>query len=441
MSEAPEFHHLDDGTPEEAWTAASGVGDRPLLDLSGIGHLVVVAAHPDDETLMAGGLLFEAHRRGIEVDVVVATDGEGSHPHSPTHTPDVLVDIRRQEVTAALSVLAPAAGLHCPGLGDGHLAEAHVALVRLLVDLVGTRGESTLLVSTWRGDGHPDHEAAALAAASAAWRTDARLLECPIWFWHWGSPGAAIPAGPCLPLSLDALAAKSNAMQAHHSQVEPLSSSPGDEAILGAAMMAHFQRNVEVFFDGEAGEANPFEELHAGDPDPWRVRSSWYEARKRAMTLASLPRPHYERALEVGCSVGALAADLAGRADHVLAVDESAAALRRAGEALGGKPNVETRRLRAPEELEPVDADLVVISEIGYFLSPLRLRELARRVSASGGSTVVACHWRHEIVGWPLDGNAVHKILRESLGLPSTVLVEDADFLLEVFTNDTVATA
>ncbi|MEO7589359.1 MAG: bifunctional PIG-L family deacetylase/class I SAM-dependent methyltransferase [Arachnia sp.] len=441
MSGPPEFHHLDDGTPEDAWASTPGLSGRPVLELAGIHHLVVVAAHPDDETLMAGGLLFDAHRLGITVDVVVATDGEASHPHSPTHTAHALVALRREEVAAAISHLAPSAGLHCPGLGDGRLAEGHDVLVRLLVDLVGTRGEGTLLVSTWRGDGHPDHEAAALAAASAAWRTDARLLECPIWFWHWGSPGDSLPAGPCLPLAGDAHAAKSEAMRAHHSQVDPLSDAHGDEAILGAPMLAHFHRDIEVFFDGEVGETNPFESLHASDPDPWRVRSSWYEARKRAVTLAALPRPRYGRVLEVGCSVGALAADLAGRADHVLAVDESAAALRRAGEALDGVPNVSTQRLRVPEELPVVDADLVVISEIGYFLSPLRLRDLARRVAASGRSTVVACHWRHDIIGWPLDGPAVHAILRGSLGMPTAVLVEDVDFVLEVFSTDAGAEA
>ena len=222
--------------------------------------------------------------------------------------------------------------------------------------------------------------------------------------------------------------------------MDPLSDAHGDEAILGAPILAHFHRDVEVYFDGEAGETNPFESLHASDPDPWRVRSSWYEARKRALTLAALPRPRYGRVLELGCSVGALAADLAGRADHVLAVDESAAALRRAGEVLDGVPNVSTRRLRVPEELPAVDADLVVISEIGYFLSPLRLRDLARRVAASGCSTVVACHWRHDIAGWPLNGPAVHRILRDRLGMPRRASINDADFVLDIFSHDTEPT-
>lgn len=435
VSAAPVFHHTDSGTPEKAWTASHQFRDRPILDLSGMTRLVVVAAHPDDETLMAGGLIVEAGLRGLDVDVIVATDGEASHPYSPTHTPERLVEVRRREVAAALNLLSPDAVLHCPGLGDGNLATSHDDLVQKMVDIIGVHGSETLLVSTWRGDAHPDHEAAALAAASAAWRTDARLMECPIWFWHWASPHHPLPPGSHLPLSSAARQAKHAAMREHHSQVDPLSPQPGDEAILNARMMAHFDRHVEVFFDGVPGEVNPFEELHAIHRDPWNVRSSWYEARKRRLTLAALPRSKYPRVFELGCSVGALTEDLAGRAGHVWAVDESAAALRRADAALAHLSNVDLARLRVPEELPELDADLIVVSEIGYFLSPARMRELARRIASSRSTTVLACHWRHEIVGWPLDGPAVHAILQETLEMPTIVSIEDADFVLQVFSN------
>ncbi|RMB58910.1 SAM-dependent methyltransferase [Tessaracoccus antarcticus] len=414
MNGGPALHHADEGTSEEAWGSEALLKNRPALDLSGVSHLVVVAAHPADETIMAGGLIAEAHRLGLRVDVVVAE---------------------------ALRPVAPSSGLHSPGLGDGDGAESHDALVRLLVDLVGTRGEETLMASPWRGDGHPEHEAAALAAASAAWRTGAGLLECPIAFRHGGTPSAPLPAGPCLFLSGHARRARAAAMQAHHSQVKPLNGAPDDASVRSTHLLPHFDGGVELYFDAAAGEVNPFDALHSEHPDPWQVRSSWYEARKRSMTLAALPRPRYRRAVELGCSVGALTSELAGRADHVLAVDESAAALRSAAAALADLPHVQTKRLRVPEELDAVDADLVVISEVGYFLSPLRLRDLARRVADSGCGTVLACHWRHEIVGWPLDGPAVHTILRETLRMPSVVRVEDVDFVLEVFSTDAGARA
>ena len=436
MTSPASFHHADDTTPEFQWREALDRRGGTVLDLDGIDHLVVVAAHPDDETLMAGGLIALADRSGIQVDVVVATDGEASHPHSPTHLPADLVPLRRAEIAAGLRVLGPTATLHTLGLGDGALTDHRDRLASTLVGIIGQRGASTLLVSTWRGDKHPDHEAAALASASAAWRTDARFLEAPIWLWHWASPDENLPPGPLIPLPADVVALKACAMQQHRSQIAPLSGLPGDEPILGPDMLSHFARDTEVFFTGVPGEENPFEALHAEHPDPWKVTSSFYETRKRALTLAALPEPTYGRVLELGCSVGALARDLACRAGRVLAVDESISALRRATETLRDLDNVELAQLQVPEALGRIDADLVVISEVGYFLSPRRLRLLARRLRSSACGTVVACHWRHDIDGWPLDGPTVHDILRECLGMRTVLSLDDDDFVLDVFSRD-----
>lgn len=386
------------------------------LDLDLVKRLVVLAAHPCDETLMAGGLIADAHGRGIQVDVVVATGGEAMAP--------------------AVHTLAPTATLHTLGLGDGRLEARREEVVRALVDIIGVQGRSTLLVSTWRGDRHPDHGAAARAASSAAWRTDARLLEAPIFLWQGGTPGQPLPGRAVLRLSPDVLTSKRLAMQEHCSQVNALEGQRGDEAILGGSMLSHFDRDVEIFFDGVPGEDSPFEALHDENPDPWRVNSSFYESRKRAVTLAALPRATYGRVVEIGCSVGALAGDLAARSAQVLAMDESLAALRRAAVALSGVPNVALAHLQVPEGLGRLDAELVVISEVGYFLSPARLQNLADRIASSPCRTVVACHWRHDIEGWPLNGASVHRILRERLGMPRRTSVTDADFVLDVFSHD-----
>ena len=107
------------------------------------------------------------------------------------------------------------------------------------------------------GDGHPDHEAVGRAAATAAHRTDALLWEYPVWWWHWGRPDdlAQAPAAR-LPLPAEAMAAKRAAVDAHESQVRPLSAAPGDEVLLGPDLLAHFGRDHEVFLVGgpEAGE-------------------------------------------------------------------------------------------------------------------------------------------------------------------------------------------
>ncbi len=429
---APEFHHDRAGTHTTAWDAA--VAGLPVLDLPASRRRVVVAgAHPDDETLGAGGLLHAVARAGRHVQVVTATAGEGSHPHSPTHRPDVLAALRRDELRAAIGVLAPDADVRCLDLPDGDVAAHEDAVVAALVEAIGTSGHEVVLVAPWRGDGHPDHEAVGRAAALAATRTDALLLEYPVWAWHWGRPGVLPDEASRLPLTPSDLEAKRTAVAAHASQVGPLSPAPGDEVMLGADLLAHFDRADEVFVRGSAPvEDDALDRVHRDDPDPWQV-DSLYERRKRAVTLASLPRERYADALEVGCSVGALAVDLAGRCDRLLAVDASATAYELARERTAAIDHVDVRRARVPSQWPSGRRDLVCISEVGYFLSPGELAEVVEL--ALGALTpdghLLLCHWRHQPVGWPLAGPAVHDAFLAS-GAPVLVEHQEPDFLLHV---------
>src|SRR5207248_2320418 len=78
------FDAADAGTPERVWQQAGTRLDAAPLDIGAIRRLVVLAAHPDDETLAAGGLLHAVATTGRPVVLIVATLGEASHPHSPT---------------------------------------------------------------------------------------------------------------------------------------------------------------------------------------------------------------------------------------------------------------------------------------------------------------------------------------------------------------------
>ena len=160
----------------------------------------------------------------------------------------------------------------------------------------------------------------------------------------------------------------------------------------------------------EAEDDTALDDLHAADPDPWGVDSRFYEQRKRDLLLAALPRPRFARAVEIGSSTGALAAALAPRCDHLLALDSSAAAVAAARERLDGSEHVTVERRALPREWPAGRYDLVVVSEVGYFLSPAALDELIELVrrDLTDDGVLVLCHWRHEVVGWPLDGPAVH---------------------------------
>lgn len=430
----PGFHHDRPGTPPATWTASLASRSLPAMQLPATRHrLVVAGAHPDDETLGAGGLIRTAALAGWRVDVVTATAGEGSHPHSPTHTPQRLAEVRRAELRDAISVLSPDATVRCLDLPDGDVASYVTELVAILVETIGTDGGDVLLCAPWRSDGHPDHEAVGRAAAVAAARTDAQLLEYPVWLWHWGAEDD-VPwdRATLLPLDEADLAAKRTAIAAHASQVRPLSDATGDEVLLGDDLLAHFDRD-EVFISADEEVADDALDLvHRERPDPWHV-DSYYERRKRALTLASLPREHYGQALEVGCSIGELAIDLARRCDHLLAVDSSETAIELARHRTAGVDHVDVRRARVPDEWPEGRFDLISISEVGYFLSPRRLEEVVSLVrdALTEDGHLLLCHWRHQPVGWPLAGPRVHEAF---LAGGADVLVEhhEPDFLLHV---------
>lgn len=450
---APAFTHSEAGTSEERWRERSEWGQAqslPSLESTGADRLVVVAAHPDDETLAAGGLMAVAARSGLEVLVVLLTDGEASHPDSPTTRPHELAGRRVDESRQALRRLAAAGTLERLGLPDGCVADHEDAVVTALVDIIAERGDRTLLVAPWRDDGHADHDAAGRAAGVAAHRTDATLWEYPVWMWHWCDPAGA-PWADLHMLSLpeEDQQAKREAVALHRTQVAPLTAATGDEAVLHDGMLAHFRRPFEVFLRLGAAHDDSLERLHDSADDPWQVRTSWYEQRKRLVTLAALPHRRYARALEVGGSVGALAAELSRRCDELVVIDESATATSAAMASLAGDGDtgddgdagaVSVIQGSVPEDWPDGPLDLVVVSEVGYFLSPDRLRRLAARVetSLSRDGAVVLCHWRHPIRGWPLDGARVHEIWREESELPVIATHLEDDFRLDVLSRTAV---
>jgi len=439
-TDRPTFTHTETGTAESRWR------ERPeweqvapvQLATTAARRLIVVAAHPDDETLGAGGLTAQAARAGLDVVVVLVTDGEASHPESPTSPREALARQRVEESRAALARLAPSGTLVRLGVPDGAVVDHATEVVDHLVDLIGERGEATLVVAPWRHDGHGDHDATGRAAGVACRRTDALLWEYPIWLWHWCEPADAPWAQlRTLGVPADVQDLKREAVSLHRTQVAPLSDRPGDETVLHAHVLTHFDRPYEVFLPLDAPSDDALDDLHESSADPWKVRTSWYEKRKRAVTLASLPRERYSRALEVGGSVGALAAELAGRVDDLVVVDESRAATDAAHSSLGSLVGVEVVQGSVPEDWPAGHFDLVVVSEVGYFLSPARLRRLVVRVESclTDGGAVVLCHWRHPVRGWPMDGPAVHRHWSEWSDVPRVATHVEDDFRLDVFSR------
>jgi len=215
-------------------------------------RVVVVAPHPDDEILTCGALLQLVAARGDAPLIVAVTDGEASHPGSPAWPPERLRQARTDETDAALAHLGIDASrvrrLHIP---DGGVTAAAPELERQLAAIIAP---GDIVITTWRFDGHPDHESTALVCSAVARQRGARVLQAPVWGWHWSAPGdGAMPMNQArkLPVPNDALARKRAALGCFHSQIEGDASS-GAAPILPAFAMERVLHPFELYFPDHA---------------------------------------------------------------------------------------------------------------------------------------------------------------------------------------------
>ena len=180
-------------------------------------------------------------------------------------------------------------------------------------------------------------------------------------------------------------------------------------------------------------DAQYFANLYADNEDPWSFRTRWYERRKRDLLLASLPRQCYQRVFEPACANGELSAGLAERCVELLCQDLDPTAVQLARQRLGGTHNASVASGRLPMDWPGGNFDLIVLSEVGYYLDPTDwLRVIEQSVaSLTDDGGLLACHWRHPIAGCPQDGREVHQMLARHLPLYPVVRHEEADFLLE----------
>jgi SAM-dependent methyltransferase len=176
-----------------------------------------------------------------------------------------------------------------------------------------------------------------------------------------------------------------------------------------------------------------FNDLYAKNADPWGFETREYEARKYALTLASLPCRHYGRVFEPGCSIGVLTRMLSMRADEVVATEISEAALDTARHA-GLPGNVTLELASVPCDWPSDHFDLIVFSELGYYFDRSDLDEFVRQAVSSlePSGHLVAVHWRAPVIDYPGDAERVHAALAVS-PLNPLAHYEDDLFLLDVF--------
>lgn len=197
---------------------------QPVLDLAPQWRppnvpTVVVVPHPDDEVLIAGGLIRMQRERKTAVRILAVTDGEAAYDEpAADHDRRVLAACRRREQCAALEELGVGrAAVDRLALPDGSVAD-HVVT---LSDWIATEYPEHLVVSPWNNDQHPDHEACGRAAEIAARRGDQTLLYGFFWTWHRCEPsvldGARLRR---LPLPKRIQRQRRRAISSHRSQLD-----------------------------------------------------------------------------------------------------------------------------------------------------------------------------------------------------------------------------
>ena len=149
-----------------------------------------------------------------------------------------------------------------------------------------------------------------------------------------------------------------------------------------------------------------FEGLYAKDADPWSFVSSDYEREKYDVTLGALARPQYARGLEIGCSIGVLTRRLADRCESLLATDIAEEPLFEARRRCADAQWVKFARMAAPGEWPSGWFDLILLSEVVYYLSAADVDHLAERIlgSLAPRGDLVLVHWTEE-TDYPLSGD------------------------------------
>ena len=125
----------------------------------------------------------------------------------------------------------------------------------------------------------------------------------------------------------------------------------------------------------QSRSAEHFKRLYHENPDPWNFKTSAYEHQKYEATLSALGTRRFERALEVGCSIGILTRRLAARCDRLVGLDFVPAAVAAARARCAPLPGVRIEQMRVPQQWPEGQFDLILFSEILYFLDEDDLRE------------------------------------------------------------------
>jgi len=229
----------------------------PLRSISTIdlGNILIVAPHPDDETLGCGGAIALLKLFNYPVQVLVISDGTQSHPRSRKYPASALQQLREQETIAALKILGvDAADTTFLQLPDGKISDL---ISETTCAACGTYLKAALpktIFLPWRYDPHPDHRATwqLIYKAVSKLSFTPRIIEYPIWDWDQEQRGTVKSAAKITGWRLDissVVELKQQAIAQYQSQITDLIDDDLEGFRLTPEMLANFSHSWELYFE------------------------------------------------------------------------------------------------------------------------------------------------------------------------------------------------
>lgn len=220
--------------------------------------VLVVAPHPDDETLGCGGAIALLRRLGCTVQVLVMSDGTRSHPHSRKYPAPALKALREAETLCAMTLLGvESSAVTFLQLPDGAIptpesvdSQDAIAKCRAYLEAFTPK----IIFLPWRYDPHSDHRATwqLIRAALLPLPDQPRIIEYPIWDWDEQQRGDLSEAQLLTAWRLDiqqVLTLKQKAIAAYRSQITDLIDDDPEGFRLTPEMLANFAHPWEVYLE------------------------------------------------------------------------------------------------------------------------------------------------------------------------------------------------
>ena len=219
--------------------------------------VLIVAPHPDDETLGCGGAIALLRSLDKTVDILVMSDGTQSHPNSRQYPALILKNLREVETRCAMSTLGvKESRIIFFQLPDGSVPSAgspsfEAAVIQCYSYLVAVR--PNIIFVPWRLDPHPDHRATwqIVRAALNQAALGSRMIEYPIWDWD-PAQRQLSPQGKTHAWRLDistVVEIKQQAIAAYRSQTTDLINDDPTGFRLTPQMLNNFVQPWEIYLE------------------------------------------------------------------------------------------------------------------------------------------------------------------------------------------------